>query len=429
MRTGAALILAWLGGSGLLAQIPTDDPAEAQKAWYDRNRERKDLVPGAFEVLRFPVPEHQPPVYERDPKDSKFLLNPDFYCSECVREGRIAKVDRSGSRLMEQSESEVMDWLARITRKRPMLIEDRHFRLYADLPPLDTRRHRNPFMREELIELSSVFPRINERTGELNPHEMVHLYLVRANRLLRDFYWIVGRDQEGIAKDWPHLGPYLGMQSRQEVYIFGRQRPYMEWGARYIGRASDDGQCWHMFVDKFLTMGMHAQGHEDPRTANYFFHRLFHNLLDAYRYYSFKLPAWFQEGMGHWVERRESVQYNSFCFSEGVIPQVLYTSRWLPRIKKTVAKGDFLPFVEICSREEYGQLPLEHHMLSWSMVCFLWRMGPEKMPVFINELKSKQQNESLYQAQVRAFHKAYGITMLQFEAGWKEWVLAVYPDV
>jgi hypothetical protein len=51
------------------------------------------------------------------------------------------------------------------------------------------------------------------------------------------------------------------------------------------------------------------------------------------------------------------------------------------------------------------------------------------MQVFINELKAKVPAESLYQAQIRAFQKAYGITMLQFEEGWKAWVLEIYPSV
>jgi hypothetical protein len=425
----AAGILCLLLPVTCLSQLPTDDPKEAQKRWYDPVAEREDLTPGAFEVLRFPINYTYQSKYKHDPKNSKFILNPDFYCSECYREGRIAKTDRSGSRLMEQPEEEVLGWISRITKSRPILIEDRQFRLYADLPPLNTRLFKNQFLKEELIELSDIFPKINEKTVGLSSHEVSHLYLIRAHRLLRDLLWMVGNTEEGIKKAYPYLGPYLGMNARQEIYIFARQRSYEEWGTRYIGRTSTDGQCWHLFVDRFMALGMHAQGHEDPQTTNYMFHRLLHNLIDAYRHYGFKLPAWFQEGMGHWVERRESERYNSFCFSEGTIPKVLYASRWLPRVRKMVAKGEVEPFVSMCSLEEYGQLPLEYHTICWSWVCYLWRLGPEKMQIFINELKAKVPAESLYQAQIRAFQKAYGLTLLQFEEGWKAWVLETYPSV
>ena len=270
---------------------------------------------------------------------------------------------------------------------------------------------------------------MNERTVALNKHQVAHLYLIRANRLLRDFCWLVGNNQEQISEKWPHLGDYLGMKNRLEVYIFRRQREYFQWAIRYIGRGSEHGQCWHMFNDRMMVLGMHAQNQEDPQTTNFMFHRLTHNMLDAYRMYSFKLPAWFQMGMGHWVERRESRNWNSFCYSEGELPKVLFTTKWCPKIKKMVRKGKLEPFVSLCSNDEYAQLPFEYHLVSWSWVCYLWRLGPEKMPLFINELKNKKEGETLYQAQIRAFQKAYGITLLQFEAGWKEWVLSIYPDV
>ena len=111
------------------------------------------------------------------------------------------------------------------------------------------------------------------------------------------------------------------------------------------------------------------------------------------------------------------------------MPRVLYDERWLPKVKKMVAKGSVMPFVEAAPVIEYGAFSPEYDMVAYSLVCYLFSLGPEKMKFFINTLKEKKTEESITTAQVRAFQSAYGITMLQFDEGWRRWVLAVYPDV
>lgn len=416
----------------LPAQLPKDDPIEAQKKWYERENERTDLIEGAFEVLRFPTGYTFEPKYRHDPKNRKRILNPDFYCSRCVREKRIPDPGpRTQSRLMERDEPQVLDWIEKETKSRNyVFIEDPLIKLYFDLPGMDLKQYPNPFLKEELKELGDIFPKVTEKTSKINGHQRAHLYLIRAHRLLRDFYWMTGHsDADAIKKKYDWLGPYLGMNNKLEVFIFRRQRPYQRFARRFIGRAADNGQCWHMFRDRCMILAMPAHNEKDPQTTNYFLHKFFHNVIDAYRMYSFKMPAWFQMGMGHWVERRENIRYNTFCFSEGVLPKVLFETRWAPKVKKLVRKDKVLPFVQACAAKEYGQLPPEYHMITHSWVCYLWRLGPTKMRIFINEVKSKKENETLYQAQVRAFRKAYNINMNQFDAGWREWVMKVYPDV
>ena len=427
------VLLALLGASAFTpAQLPTDDPIEAQKKWYERARERPDLIPGAFEVLRFPTGYTFKPKYRHDRKSKKLILNPDFYCNRCAKEKRIAKAgDRSSKRLMERDEPQVLNWIAAETKSRQYIfIEGPLFKLYFDLPGINMKEFRNPFLKEELRELGDIFPKVSEKTARINRHHRAHLYLIRAHRTLRDLLWMVGQpDVAAIRKEYKWLGPYLGMNAKPELFVFDRQRVYSRFAKRFIGRAAADGQNWHLFRDRAMIMAMPANNQADPQTANYFAHRVLHNLIDSYRMYSFKMPAWFQMGMAHWIERRETVRYNSFCYSEGVLPKVLFETRWAPKVKKLVNKDRVLPFVQAAAAKEYGQLPPEYHMITHSWVCYLWRLGPSRMSVFINEIKAKKPNETLYQAQVRAFRKAYNINMNQFDAGWRKWVKRVYPDM
>ena len=167
------------------------------------------------------------------------------------------------------------------------------------------------------------------------------------------------------------------MKSKLECYVFNRKRPYMRFNKRYIGRAASDGQCWHLFRDRSMIFTMQCQNHVDPQTQGYYLHKLMHNFLDAYRMYSFKLPAWFQMGMGHWVERRESIRYNSFCFSEGVIPRVLFETRWAPKGQEDGHPGQG-PAVRpgLCDQGVRRLPEPEYHMVTHSWVCYLWRLGP-----------------------------------------------------
>ncbi len=432
VRVRASAMFILLSGAWALGQAPVDDPVVAQQRWYNRKAERADLIEGAFEVLRFPTGYSPAPRYRRDPKQRGRLLNADFRCTRCLREKRVpAETIPSAGRLMERDAGEVVSWLREQKGGGSVtFIEDGIFKLLTDLPSVNLKEARNPHLKEELVELGAIFPKVTEKTVVLNGHQRAHLYLIRAHRILRDFYWMVGHGEgnKSITEAYPHLGKYLGMKGKLECYLFEKERRYSAFTKRYIGRAASDGQCWHLFRDRAMILTMHGSNHRDLQVQGHFSHKLMHNLLDSYRMYSFKLPAWFQMGMAHWVERRESARYNSFCYSEGSIPRVLHRTRWAPRIKRMVARDRVPPFVQACATKEYGDFEPELHMITYSWVCYLWRLGPEKMSVFINELKSKKQNETLYQVQIRAFRAAYGITLLQFDAGWRAWVKAVYPD-
>lgn len=420
-------------GSPLEAQVPTNDPVEAHEKWFERSRERGDLIRGSFDVLRFDTGHRHVPRYERSGDSKRLITNADFWCTTCAREGRIPKdrAVREGSTLMDRRAPNVLDWIDKKVKggsRHGTLLEDGQFKIWSDIGPLQVRKWPNRFLDEELEALSDVFPEVSDKTTALNRHQRTHLMLIRAHRLLRDFWWMAGTTPEAFAKKYDYLGPFLGMMSKQEVYLFARGRDYHAFATAFIGRTSQMGQCWHNHQTRAMVTLMTAERQRDPQTTNFFIHRLTHNLLDAYRVYGFKLPAWFQMGLAHWVERREHAGYNTFCFSEGTLPRTLLRTRWTPRIKKLVARDKARPLIEVLAFEEYGRFEPEEHMLTWSWVCFLWRLGPEKMPRFINALKDKKDGENWRDVQIKALRDVYGISPLQFDTAWREWVKEVYPS-
>ncbi len=425
------LFLLVLSCAQLFAQIPTDDPREANKRWFVREQERPDLVVGTFEVVRFPVPRQAPALLRHDPKESKRILNPDYWCNRCAREKRIPDRARdSNDRLMDLDAPQVLGWLQAQQKGRLWTyIEDSQFKLWTDVPGINIKLEPSRFMKEELAELGDIFPEVTEKTVQIDDHKRAHLVLLRMRRLMRDMCWMVGKDPAGVQRAHPELGPYLGMNGKQEVYVFDRGMVYDNFAGRFIGRTAPGGQCWHLFKSRAMVALIDAANHGDSRLTNAVHHRVAHNLLDAYRMYSFKLPAWFQMGLAAFIERREEPAWNCFCYSEGTVPKLLYESKWMPKVKRLLSAGEVQPFVAIAPVQEYGDLKPEYHMISWSWFCYMLRMGPEKLPLFIEALKSKTEDETLHQAQVRALKTAYGVNMLEFDEGWRAWVKALYPDV
>ncbi|MSR74757.1 MAG: hypothetical protein EXS14_04715 [Planctomycetes bacterium] len=415
----------------LVAQVPTDDAREAHKRWFVREQERPDIVVGTFEVVRFPILRQAPLRLNHDPKEQKRILNPDFWCNRCAREKRIPdQVRRADNRLMDLDAPQVLEALQAQQRGRSWTyIEDAQFKLWIDVPGINLKMEPSRFLKEELAELGDVFPEVTEKTVQIDDHKRAHLVLLRLNRLMRDLCWMLGKDSAGVKRAHPELGPYLGMNGKQEVYVFDRALAYDNFAGKFIGRTAPGGQCWHLFKSRAMVALIDASNHGDARLTNAIHHRVAHNLLDAYRMYSFKLPAWFQMGLAAFIERREDPNWNCFCYSEGTIPKLLYESNWMPKVKRMLTLGDVDPFVAVAPIQEYGDLKPEYHMVSWSWFCFMLRLGPEKLPVFIEALKSKTEQETLHQVQVRAFRTAYGLSMLEFDEAWRVWVKALYPDV
>ena len=220
----------FLGGHPLSAQGSRSfakAQAAAQAAWCDFRTERQDLTKGAFEVLRFPTGYKFEPRYRHDPKRRKRILTPDFYCTGCVRQGRIPDPGKRASvRLAQRSETQVLGWIEKVLEiRRPVYIEDPVFKMFVDLPPMNVKRFRNRFLREELRELRDIFPKVSKKTVVLDTHQRAHLYLIRANRLLRDFWWLAGSTNDDVRRRYRNVsGPYMGMKNKQEVFVFRKQK-------------------------------------------------------------------------------------------------------------------------------------------------------------------------------------------------------------
>ncbi len=405
-----------------------------------------------YEFAPPPSPELK---YKHDPQNPKLILNPDFYCTQCIKEKRVSYKSRDElksiletrviyphtiqgknsrvhgrHRLVEHDADVVLDYLfKKMKSRRPIYIEDKTFRLYIDLDGFSTKKHRYPRRKTELKELSDIFPRVSEKTVKLDSHQRAHLYLNRAHRVYRDFTHIV--DFKPNAKYMAYRGPYLGVKEKFEIFVFPKQRLLGEFVNTFLGHpVTLEGECWHTLKDDSMISIMNAENMHDVWLNNTFTHHLAFNFCDAFRGYGYNLPSWFSLGFGHLMERRERTDFNTFFYGEGREPDELWgRSRWKPEIRKMVLKDKVRPLVELAQYTHKNEITPPEHGPAWSLVSYQMQLGTEKFGQFIHILKDKKQGESIYNLQVRAFRTVYKTSITQFFEDWKTWVLKTYPPL
>jgi hypothetical protein len=207
----------------------------------------------------------------------------------------------------------------------------------------------------------------------------------------------------------------------------------------YLGRDSKFGQRWHFKDVGCLIFTIATECDEGRLKHDTALHcsvafNLSQNLLDGFRYYSYDLPVWIREGIGHWYERRVDPKWNSFDQTEGSPADMRKTWRWEPLVRGLVTGGGkFAPFAEAYTWRDFGTITFNDHMAIWSRFDFLMAQGQEKWRTFLFEIKGRvdaqwlADQSDLVGATREALQKAYGISVLQFDEKWGEWVKATYP--
>lgn len=331
-------------------------------------------------------------------------------------------------------------------------IETKHFRIGVNLPawtvPFDPETRAK--IRTELERLATKLPGINTKTRTLDPWLRAHLYAQRVEDLYAEFCTLAGVKDEDFPQDpsrvvagpaatYMGYGPYLGMKEKYLVLLFEDMTSFQQYMKDYLGRESRFGQRWH-FKDVSALIFTIASDCDDGRlkhdTALHcsVAFNLSQNLLDGFRYYSYDLPVWIREGLGHWFERRVDSKWNSFDQTEGSPADMKKAWRWEPLVRNLVTTGGkFAPFAEAYAWRDFGTITFNDHVTIWSRVDYMMTLGKDKWRTFLFEIKGRvhadwtpDQND-LIGAMRDGLQKAYGFSVLQFDERWAEWVKATYP--
>ncbi len=330
-------------------------------------------------------------------------------------------------------------------------VETAHFRFGSNLPqwtvPFDPDIRAK--VRGELERLAEKIPNINPKAKVLDPWLRLHLFAQRLEDIYAEFSKLAGVTD----KDFPARiedvvlqpgvrymghGPYLGMRDKFLVLLFDKEGSFQDYMKSYLGRQSKYGQRWHFKDVSSLIYTVAAESDEGRLKDDTALHgnvafNVSQNLLDGFRHYSYDLPVWIREGIGHWFERRVSPKFNSFDQNEGSPADVRNTWKWEPYTRRLLSGGGkFATFSEAYAWRDFGSITFDDHVAIWSRVDFMMAQGPEKWQTFLFEIKGRvdanwlpDQND-LVGATRDALQKAYGLSVLSFDEKWAEWVKANY---
>jgi hypothetical protein len=332
-------------------------------------------------------------------------------------------------------------------------IETKHFRLGIDLPAWSVTEDPEvkAKVRKELERLAEKIPNVNPKTRTLDPWLRAHLFAQRCEDIYAEFLQLAGVKDEDFPADpskviitpggrYMGQGPFLGMKQKYLLMLFEKEPSFLTYMTTYLGRTTHFSQRWHckdVSAILFTTATECYQGKlkDDCNLHSEIAFNISQNLLDGYRYYSYDLPVWIREGIGHWFQRRVWPRYNSFDQNEGSPADMVMDWHWEPKVRALVTNGGkFASFPEAFSWRDFGNITANDHMAIWSRIDFMMHQGPEKWGAFINQIKGRVTKEwlpdqtDLVGASREAIQKAYGFSVLQFDEKWAEWVKATYPS-
>jgi len=323
-------------------------------------------------------------------------------------------------------------------------IETEHFQLGFALGSYKVRQADKKKIRAELTELALKLPSVKPKSKILDPWVRAHLYAQRLEHTWDDFLALAQVEASEFpdgTKGWDLTGtymgegPYLGQKGKYEVLILPSEAASASFLKQQFGLSIKKTQRWNVIPRDTLVLVTHiGQGSFklDSALHGHLTFNLAINFLDGYKHYSYESAIWLREGLGHFMERKIDPRYNTFDSSEGSLAEMTKKSDWQAETKKMV-RGDKAPrMAELINLKSYGELELEHHFATWSMVDFLVETRPKEFATFLGTIKGRTDSKGyalatdLKGAHRDAFKSVFNWNYSQFDKAWVAWVSETY---
>ena len=342
-----------------------------------------------------------------------------FWCPVCVADKRIKAEPRELTMLRKPVEK-VAEQLG--IKKEPWLaIETPHFKIFSTLEDGSVKYADSVYARADLDRLKKLgfdFS-MGPDSAKLDAHVRVHMYQVRLERQYAHFSALTGNTK-----------PNLGMPLPYEIWLWNDYTTHHEFVDRYVGGKNDKGGVqWH-FTEKpnfnvfscaeSVVTSQIAKG--DGALANHVFHNVAHLLVDGYNDYTRETPAWIEEGLGHYYERRENPRWNNFCWAEGKPPTDFTKPDWEAIIFTIVRRDKDTPFATWCEKLQPGELSGIENGLSWSIMKWLIETEPLRLTKMFEAMHDQDRN--LKPGEL--IQDAFGCAPNVLYQRWREYVLKEY---
>ena len=324
-------------------------------------------------------------------------------------------------------------------------IETRHHEIGLELAPYKISAKEREDLDAELAELRTVLPAIPEKLRSIDPWLRAHLYAARMERLYAWTLETLGKTEEAFpaeasdtfdpAKGYFGLGPHLGMKDKYEVLVLTSKANCNRWLRETFGILTQNAQRWHVTDRGTLMVITHLdQGslRVDEALHGHLVFNQVQNFLNGYKHFSYEKPIWLLQGIAHWAERQVSTKYNTFDGGEGAAAETTRKENWEPPTRKLVAADESASLGALIRMKSHGELDLDRHFTTWSMVDYLQREHPGAIGKMLDSVSGLLTPEFMpdggrvEEATRDAFREHLGMTTVAFEQRWKAWVLETY---
>lgn len=353
-------------------------------------------------------------------------------------------------------------------------LETEHFRLGSDLEPWKIPVKDKKAYRAELTEMKETFPKVDpKKTKTLDKWMRIHLMAWRMEKaylhLIELFGYedaqfmdlepeqvFVDAEASGSWKDdlekafledperaqgmpmWVGLGRYFGMPMKFEFLMLTHEEDMGLVKKKYIGHLDAHPQRWHCTwrppntepVSRALWFGISTKQSEikhDQHLHNALLHNFTINALDGFMLYLVEAPVWLRVGLGHYMTKRNSDDYNFYDMDEGSAEMQKDAYVWEPLVRKLVTKDEAPGFADLSRMRSFGDLSFDDHITAWSMVHYLKQADAEKFGRWITALKTADDLTNNLSTQRKIMKDVWGMTFGQADEKWKAWVLETYP--
>jgi hypothetical protein len=335
-----------------------------------------------------------------------------------------------------------------VSYARILWLESRHHRIGSLLEEYTVPERDVKFVRAELTELKEFFPKIDVRLRRIDPWLRLHLYALRSEKFYRTFLDLVGLEDDdfpdgttpyllGTGAKYMGEGRYLGEKEKFEIYLAETLAQYRDVVGGFFGLGTRKPQRWNLVQWDALWFGLWAQEpnlNSDMAVYCCLVHNLAHNYLDGFKHYSYDLPVWLTEGLGHWAQRQVHPAYVNYDTIEGSAPFKQNGEGWPAEVRRILQRGRAANLADLGRRHSFAELDQDDHLVVWSKIDFLIATDRSRFGRFLDRLKGRLDEEGLalsaglVDEQRRALQEIYGWTLHGFEEAWKAYVLANYES-
>lgn len=373
-------------------------------------------------------------------RDKKKPYNDPVQCYYCMGDAKLmeaAGVVSHGGFEFGKTDTASADRLMVSDEIRWM--ETEHFRIGLALGTAKVE-DRNK-VRAECTRLAEILEEVPSKPRSMDPWLRLHLYGQRLEdqyKVMQTFLGVTDADfpaepnaiWNGKGIFWG-TGPMLGMPRKFEVLMLPSEASLTRYLRESYGLTTKKTQRWHIVESGTLQVTIHEQQASLKKDAALHGHVIFTStqmMLNAFKHYSYDLPIWLMEGMGHLMERRLSPEYNTFSSSEGGAAQKTRKQDWEPPCYKLANNGKMPSFSSMVRMRDFADLDLPKHYGSWSLVDYLEREHPGFMRKLLHAIKGMTDGgnitngSNLADVQRNMFKSQLKMTYAQVDRAWLAWV-------